>query len=45
MPVDDGGRRVAVELVADVDELLHGGDVDVVDGAEVEDDGAEGRAR
>ena len=30
---------VAVELVADVDEVLHGCYVDVVDGGEVEDDG------
>lgn len=43
MPVDDVGRGVSVELVADVDELLHGGDIDVVDRGEVEDDGLEGR--
>jgi len=41
VPVDDGGRRVAVELVAHVNQLLHRGDVDVVDGAEVQDDGLE----
>lgn len=33
---------VAVELVADVDEVLHGCYVDVVDGGEVKDDGFEG---
>lgn len=34
---------MAVELVAHVDEVLDGGDVDVVDGGEVEDDGFEDR--
>ncbi len=43
VPVDDVGRGVPVELVADIDELLHRGDVDVVDGAEVQDDGLECR--
>ena len=33
---------VAVKLVADVDEILDRGDVDVVDGGKVEDDGFEG---
>ena len=32
----------AVELVADVDEMLRGGDIDIVDGGEVEDDSFEG---
>ena len=41
MPVDDIRGRVAVELVADVDECLDGGYVDVVDGRAVEDDGLE----
>ena len=34
---------VAVKLVADVDEMLDRGDVDIVDGGKVEDDGFEGR--
>lgn len=42
VPVDRVRGGVAVELVADVDEVLHRGDVDVVDGGEVEDDGFEG---
>lgn len=42
VPVYLVGACVAVELVADVDEVLDGGDVDVVDGGEVEDDGFEG---
>ena len=42
VPVDFVGGGVAVELVADVDEVLDRGDVDVVDGGEVEDDGFEG---
>ena len=42
MPVDFVGGGVAVELVADVDEVLDGGDVDIVDGGKVEDDGFEG---
>ena len=33
---------VAVKLVADVDEMLDRGDVDIVDGGKVEDDGFEG---
>lgn len=41
MPADGVGGGVAVELGADVDEVLDGGDVDVVDGGEVEDDGAQ----
>ncbi len=45
MPVYLVWACVAVELVADVDEVLDGGDVDVVDGGEVEDDGFEGRFR
>lgn len=44
VPVDRVGANVAVQLVADVDEGLDGGGVDVVDGGEVEDDGLEGRA-
>ena len=35
---------VAVELVAHVDQVLDGSDVDIVDGGEVEDDGFEGGA-
>lgn len=41
MPLDGFGRGVAVELGADVDETLDRGYVDVIDGTEVEDDGAE----
>ena len=41
MPVDGVRSGVAVKLVADVDEVLHRGDVDVVDGGKVEDDGFE----
>lgn len=42
MPVYGVWGGVAVELIADVDEVLDGCDVDVVDGGEVEDDGFEG---
>ena len=42
VPVHRVRGRVAVQLVADVDEVLDGGDVDVVDRGEVEDDGFEG---
>jgi len=42
VPVDFVGGGVAVELVADVDEVLDGGNVDIVDGGEVEDDSFEG---
>jgi len=41
MPVDDPRSGVFIELIADVNELLDGGNVDVVDGAEIEDDGFE----
>jgi len=43
VPFDGVGGGVAVELVAHVNEVLHGGDIDVVDGREVEGYGAEGR--
>ena len=42
VPVDFVRGGVAVELVADVNEDLHAGDIDVVDGGEVEDHGFEG---
>ncbi len=42
VPVYGVRGRVTVKLVADVDQMLHRGDVDVVDGGEVEDDGFEG---
>lgn len=42
MPVYGVRGGVAVKLVADVNEVLHGCDVDIVDGGEVEDDGFEG---
>lgn len=42
MPVYGVRGSVAVELVADVDEMLDGCDVDIIDGGEVEDDGFEG---
>ena len=41
MPVHRVRGGVAVQLVADVDEVLDGCDVDIVDGGEVEDDGFE----
>jgi hypothetical protein len=44
MPFYPFGRGVAVELVTDIDEVLHRGDVDVIYAAEVEDDGFEGWA-
>ena len=44
VPVDAVRGSVEVELVADVDEVLYGGNVHVVDRGEVEDDGFEGRA-
>ena len=44
MPVDARRSGVMVELVADVEKVLDAGDVDVVDGGEVEDDGFEGWA-
>lgn len=42
VPVHGVRGGVAVELVADVDEVLDRRDVDVVDGGEVKDDGFEG---
>ncbi len=42
VPLDCVRGGVAVELVADVDEVLDRGDVDVVDGGEVEDNCFEG---
>lgn len=44
MPLDLIRVCVAVELVAQVLQRLGGGHVDAVDGGEVEDDGAQGRA-
>ena len=44
VPVDRVGGGVAVELVADVDEVLDRGHVDVVYRGEVQDDGLERRA-
>lgn len=38
MPVNPVGRCVAVELVSDVDEILNGCDVNIVDRREIEDD-------
>ena len=43
MPVYRVRSGPAVELVADIDEVLDGRDVDVVDRGEVKDDGFEGR--
>ena len=43
MPVYSVRGGVAVELIADVEEVLDGCDVDVVDGRKVEDDSFEGR--
>ena len=42
MPVYRVRGGVAVKLVTDVDEILDRGDVDIVDGGKVEDDGFEG---
>ena len=42
MPVYGVRGGVAVKLVADIDEVLHRCDVDVVNGGEIEDDGFEG---
>jgi hypothetical protein len=39
VPVDYGWSGVSVKLVANVDQLLDAGDVDIVNGAEIEDDG------
>lgn len=44
MPLDAVRVGVPIKLVAEVNEGLCGGDVEEVDGREVEDDGAEGRA-
>lgn len=43
MPVDFVGGGVTVELVANIDEVLDGGNVDVVDRGEVEDNGSQWR--
>ena len=42
MPIHSVRGGVAVKLVTDVDEVLDRGDVDIVDGGKVEDDGFEG---
>ena len=42
MPIYGVRGRVAVKLVTNVDEILDRGDVDIVDGGKVEDDGFEG---
>ena len=42
MPIYFVGSRVAVELVADVEEVLDGCYVDVIDGRKIEDDSFEG---
>jgi len=41
VPVNGGWCSVFVKLVAHIDELLHRGDVDIVDSAKVKDDGVE----
>ena len=43
VPVNPGRGSVLVELVAYVNQMLNGSDVDVVDGGEVENDGLEDR--
>lgn len=43
VPVDNVGSRVAVELVANIDQVLHRCNVHSVDGAEIENDGLESR--
>ena len=45
MPFYGIGSGVSVELVANVNEVLSGSHIDVVDGREVKDDGLEGRKR
>lgn len=42
VPVDGGWRSVIVQLVAHINELLDRGDVNIVNSAEVKDDGIEG---
>lgn len=42
VPINGLRGSVLVELVANINELLNTGDVDVVDGAEVQDDGFQG---
>jgi len=41
VPVDGLGGGVAIELVAHVDKVLDGGDINVVDCSKIEDDGFE----
>lgn len=43
MPVNLVRGRVAIELVAHVDQMLHRGNIHVVDGAEIQNDGFECR--
>ena len=44
MPFNTLGRGVAIELITDIDEVLHRSDIDVVHGTEVEDDSLQGWA-
>jgi hypothetical protein len=44
VPVNMVGSGVAVELITKIDQGLHRGDVDIVDGTKVQDNGAEERA-
>lgn len=41
MPVNPVGRCIAVELVSDIDEVLNGCNVDIVDRRKIKDDGLE----
>lgn len=41
MPGDGGWGGVAVKLVANIDEILDRGDIDLVNGGEIENDGLE----
>lgn len=42
MPLDDLRRSVAIKLVANIDEILDTGNVNVIDGGKVEDDRLQG---
>lgn len=43
MPFHTFGGGVGVELVSDVDEVLHGGGINIIDGRKVDNDSLEGR--
>lgn len=43
MPLHGLGSGVEIQLVAHIDQILHRGDIHIVDGREIKNDGAEGR--